>query len=472
MDSNPNSELDSPRGGRLSHKGMLGGAGGGIFSTLSGSGGNSVHTSISNASAVSPPAQATTTTSSTAVHIAGSVAGGVAPTREHIGIARAPSGLSEEPSADDIPTYELQRPPSRQKFAAPQHLFEGMPPPTRVGTEKETSRGGKANNSSGGGGGESRRGLSSSPSQLEDFPSSRSTTARGGGGSSSNAALAPKYNPRDDGFADLDAGDAPFVIKLNSSVDTPPDKYSLYGDDGGGGGESVMHGQNRHHRRSYNSLTANQLAQSGHHSRSSSNASSNHWDHASAAGATEVDGIMSPLGYRPQTVGHAGPVKGARLPGVYPPVGAGTSSYSAPVTPVLPPARGKSAGESLRPQPGLSGLVRREGNNFLVMNQQPHAPLQQQPPTMPGHSRAGAYTVRELKGAPAAAGSGMGEYTAGPAVGRSGGWTESDSLRNLRLLVSIPFLYFNILCFFKHILITGCVPHRATERERYSVPWL
>jgi hypothetical protein len=420
VESYPASEIDTPRGPRTPGMGMVGGAAA-ISSALyaavgANSGANSVHTSLSitAGSSMGSPA-GNSVSSSAAAGVSGAVsnscAGGVVPTRDHIGIGRSAHAHAEPNAEDAIPTYELQRPPSRQKFAAPQHLFEGMPPPTRVGTEKENVRGSKV-------GGDVRRAQAASPAQLDDGTSPRSGTAR---------AVAPKYNPRDDGFADLGVGEEPFVIKLNSS-DSP--------EKSGGDDYDAMQGHHaRAHRRSYNSLTAGTGGQASH-SRSSSNASNN-WEH----NFVEPEAMLSPLGYRPQTVAHSGGVKTPRLLGVYP----NSNNNSAANAPAPTQSRGKTASDALRPQ-APSGPVRREATNFLMMNQQPHAPLQQAPTASGGaHSRSAGYTVRESRAAS--------EYTAGPPAGRghnSGGWTDSEPVRASRNQVialyhcfgfAIPFSY-------------------------------
>ena len=296
----------------------------------------------------------------------------VAPARTHIGIVRTAPTDDRPDTAVGADLYAaefttIQRPPSRQKIAA-QHLFEGgPPPPSRAGTvAADATRGG------------SRAATASNPS-TDAQPMSRSATR----------PSTSHYNPRDDGFTELDTDEAaavPFVIKFNSSEANDFEEFDLdelalspsrsqanYDRDGGP------------RRKSHNNGTG--------HSRSPSN-NSNNW-----ADFTD-DGLnMASPGYRPQTMGNA--VKAPRLLGVIPPSG-------------LAPPRTKSAGEVVR-SPGAP--LRREGNNILLSHQQPHAP------SVSRGAAAGSYGSHVLRENIKA---GLGDYTAGPAPHRTlnSGWTE------------------------------------------------
>lgn len=316
----------------------------------------------------------------------------VTPAKEHISIIRSP--LEEDTDSVNgsmYSSYTSQRPPSRQKIAA-QHLFEGMPPPSRLGSEKET------------------RGKTApvyEPVQSDmppDLSHSRSNTVR---------PSTHHYNPRDDGFTDLDVNDAnvPFIIKFNTEIS--PDHHHNHHED------SRNAPYDRPHRKSANNLPLalnNPGTMTNSHSRSSSSASNN-WEYL------ETEGLLTPLSaHRPQTV-QAGQ-KAPRLLGLFPSTATAYSNSAAPT------ARSKSAGEGIK---SPSVPLRREGNNYLI-SQQPHAPL-------PSTLASGASHSRGL----APGGHKSSEYTAGPPVNRSynSGWTDADPVRtNPRTLVSVPWYCF------------------------------
>lgn len=304
----------------------------------------------------------------------------VAPARTHIGIVRSAPPTEDRPDTAvgaDLyaPEYAtIQRPPSRQKIAA-QHLFEGgPPPPSRAGTvTADASRGSRA--------------VTAGNPVSEAQPMSRSTTR----------PSTSHYNPRDDGFTELDTDEAaavPFVIKFNSSEANDFEEFDLDELALSPSRSQIQYDRDSMPRRK------SQNNASGH-SRSPSN-TSNNWADLVDDGLSHQHGSTSP-GYRPQTIG--GSAKAPRLLGVIPP-----SS--------LAPPRTKSAGEGLR-SPGIP--LRREGNNYLLA-QQPHAPAGGVLQSRGAAAGYGTHVLRENIKA------GLGDYTAGPPPNRAlnSGWTEAS----------------------------------------------
>lgn len=304
----------------------------------------------------------------------------VAPARTHIGIVRA-APVEDRPDTAvgaDLYTPEyptIQRPPSRQKIAA-QHLFEGgPPPPSRAGTVTADAT-------------RSSRAATAGNPTTDSQPMSRSATR----------PSTSHYNPRDDGFTELDTDEAaavPFVIKFNSSEANDFEEVDL---------DELAINPSRSQANYDRDTGPRRKSQSNApgHSRSPSNTSNNWADFADEGLA------MASPGYRPQTIGSS--VKAPRLLGVIPPTG-------------LAPPRTKSAGEVLVRSPGVP--LRREGNNAMVSpQQQPHAPAGSTSlGRNVGPGTYGNHVLRENIKA------GLSDYTAGPPPHRAlnSGWTDAPS---------------------------------------------